>query len=342
VSGRRVLVARLDNAGDVLLTGPAVRAVAASGADVISLTSSAGRAAAELLPGVSRVITFDAPWVAYEPPATDRSVVEQFIDHIAGLHLDEAIICTSYHQSPLPLALILRLAGVPVLAATSVDYPGTLLDVRHRMIEGHEVEQSLSLTAALGYALPRGDDGRLRIRGPLAGAGPFTEPYVVVHPGASVPARGIDPHLAGAATELLAERGWRVAVTGSAAERDLTARVAGDLDNVVDLGGLHDLRGLAGVLAHAAAVVVGNTGPMHLAAAVGTPVVPVFAPVVPVHRWMPWRMPTIILGDQAVTCAGCRARRCPLPIQRCTSGITAAAIADAVTSLTSTRLAVAV
>ena len=44
---------------------------------------------------------------------------------------------------------------------------------------------------------------------------------------------------------------------------------------------------LAGVLERAACVVVGNTGPAHLAAAVGTPVVSLFAPVVPAERWAP-------------------------------------------------------
>ena len=58
-----VLVARLDNLGDVLLAGPAVRAVRASGADVTMLCGPNGRAAAELLPGVDDIIQFRAPWI---------------------------------------------------------------------------------------------------------------------------------------------------------------------------------------------------------------------------------------------------------------------------------------
>jgi ADP-heptose:LPS heptosyltransferase len=84
-----------------------------------------------------------------------------------------------------------------------------------------------------------------------------------------------------------------VAVTGSAAERELTAFVAGD--DGVDLGGATTFAGLARVLAAADAVVVGNTGPAHLAAAVGTPVVSVFAPTVPAVRWRPWRVPHELL-----------------------------------------------
>ena len=57
--------------------------------------------------------------------------------------------------------------GIPVVAAISEDYPGTLLDVRHRVPDDvHEVQRSLSLVAALGYRLPEDDEGQLRIRRP--------------------------------------------------------------------------------------------------------------------------------------------------------------------------------
>jgi ADP-heptose:LPS heptosyltransferase len=66
--------------------------------------------------------------------------------------------------------------------------------------------------------------------------------------------------------------------------------------------------------------VVGNTGPAHLAAAVGTPVVSLYAPTVPAVRWRPWGVPHVLLYD-AVPCAGCRARDCPIPSHPCLSGV---------------------
>src|SRR3712207_7032811 len=48
----------------------------------------------------------------------------------SALAVDEALVLTSFHQSALPVALLLRLAGVPTIAAYSDDYPGSLLDVR--------------------------------------------------------------------------------------------------------------------------------------------------------------------------------------------------------------------
>jgi ADP-heptose:LPS heptosyltransferase len=90
---------------------------------------------------------------------------------------------------------------------------------------------------------------------------------------------------------------------------------------VLDLGGATDLADLAEVLAAADAVVVGNTGPAHLAAAVGTPVVSLFAPTVPAVRWRPWRVPHELLFVD-VPCAGCRMRECPVPGHPCLGGVT--------------------
>jgi ADP-heptose:LPS heptosyltransferase len=85
---------------------------------------------------------------------------------------------------------------------------------------------------------------------------------------------------------------------------------------VTDLGGRTTLGELAEVLAAAEAVVVGNTGPAHLAAAVGTPVVSLFAPTVPEERWRPFGVPVELLAVP-VPCAGCRARVCPVAGHPC-------------------------
>jgi ADP-heptose:LPS heptosyltransferase len=105
-------------------------------------------------------------------------------------------------------------------------------------------------------------------------------------------------------------------VTGSPAERSLTAAVAAGVPGAIDLGGRTSLAALGRVLEAASAVVVGNTGPAHLAAAVGTPVASIFAATVEPERWRPWRVPQELLHAPP-PCAGCRARRCPLPEQVC-------------------------
>lgn len=339
----RVLAVRLDSDGDVLLTGPAVRALAATYDQVDLLVSSSGLQAAELLPGVTETLRFDAPWSGAEPP---RVSAEAVLDLVAGLvarRYQLAVIFTSFHQSPLPMALLARLAGVRRIVAVSEDYPGSLLDVRHKRPPGlHEVEAALDLAEQAGAVLPVEDDGLLAVLRPLPavppraeralGVGAWRQRSVVLHPGASVPARAPLPEDARAIAERLAQDGWEVLVTGTAAERDLTAYVAGD--HATDLGGQTSLAELAAVLEPAACAVVGNTGPAHLAAAVGTPVVSLFAPVVPDDRWAPYGVPRLLLGDQGAACRGTRARACPVAGHPCLASVTPEQVSDAVARLT--------
>jgi ADP-heptose:LPS heptosyltransferase len=345
-----VLAVRLDNDGDVLLTGPAIRALAAGANRLTVLGGPRGVQAARLLPGVDEIIVHRAEWIDPQPPRLDRAATLTLVERIAGLKVDEAFIFTSFHQSPLPTALLLRLAEVPRIAAISEDYPGSLLDVRHRGLaeELHEVERALSLVATLGYRLPAGDDGRLQIcRSADVGDLITGAPYVVVHPGSSAPARAWAPDHHAALVDALIEEGRQVVVTGAPSERSLTAAVAagagaspGSLPRpgAHDLGGATALAELAEILAAADAVVVGNTGPAHLAAAVGTPIVSLFAPTVPLERWRPWKVPVRILNHH-VPCAGCRARTCPIPGHPCLDGsapgegVSVAAVVRAVNDL---------
>jgi ADP-heptose:LPS heptosyltransferase len=331
----RTLIARLDNVGDVLLTGPGVRAVAQAGHEVTFLAGKAGTQAASLLPGVSQVITFDAPWVAFDAPPVDPEAITKAIADIETVGASDAIILTSFHQSPLPLALLLRMAGVPRIAATSVDYPGRLLDVRHPYLDdAHEVEQTLSLCEASGYPLAADDDRRLRIElpAPVAAGEPPACPYVVVHPGASVPARGLPLRTTSAVIRALVGAGRRVVVTGTRGELSIARQVAAGADPelVTVVAGSTDLVGVARLIAEADAVVCGNTGVAHLAAAVGTPVIEAFAPVVPAHRWYPWMVPHALLGRLSIECAGCRARECPIPGQPCLQSFTVEAVLEAI------------
>ncbi len=333
----RVLAVRLDSDGDVLLTGPAIRALAATHGRVDVLASAQGQQAARLLPGVTDVLRFDAPWSGYAPPAFDGPAVTALVDVLRRRDYDEVVVFTSFHQSPLPMALLARLAGAARVAATSEDYPGALLDVRHRRPDGlHEVEAALDLARAAGAELPPGDDGRPALRRPLP-LPPHelpAAPFVVVHPGASVPARAPRPDDARAYVAALADAGWDVVVTGGPGERRLAAHVAGGSPRAVDLAGRTSLAQLAAVLDAAACVVVGNTGPAHLAAAVGTPVVSLFAPVVPADRWAPYGVPTVLLGDQEAACRGTRARRCPVEGHPCLSSVPPSGVLDAVAHLT--------
>jgi len=328
------VVARLDSAGDVLIAGPAVRAVAARHDRVVLLVGPRGRAAAELLPGVDEVLEWQAPWVDFDAPELTAAHADGLVKQLRDLRPERGYILTSFHQSPLPLALLCRMAAVPWVGAICEDYPGTLLDLRHRVPAGvPEPQRALSLVRAAGCRLPVDDGGALRVRPPgsvpprlAARIGP--RPYVVFHPGAAVPARRPSTARAAAMVAALVAADYRVVVTGGADERELTAAVAGD--HAVDLGGQTDLAALAAVLAAARVVVAPNTGPAHLAAAVDTAVVSLFAPVVPASQWGPHTTRRTLLGDQHARCRASRARQCPVPGHPCLDGITDAELLAAV------------
>lgn len=342
-----ILAVRLDSDGDVLLTGPAIQALSRIGT-VDVLAAPSGAAAARLLPGVRTVIEFDAPWSGFRPPPVDTDQTLRLVEILRENAYDRAVIFTSFHQSPLPMALLARMAGIGHVVGTSVDYPGSLLDVRLQRPDppggGHEVEAALDIAVAAGAARPARP--RLAVRRPLPPLpdvlpGPVrTGGYVVLHPGASVPARGLRAGHAAGIAAALAGAGHAVVVTGGPAERDLvgqtvtTARQQCPEATLVDAAGATDLAGLAAVLEAARCTVVGNTGPAHLSAAVGTPVVSLFAPVVPAARWQPYGVPVRLLGDQHAPCRDSRARDCPVPGHPCLGSVDGHEVVTAVAALT--------
>lgn len=326
-----VLVACLDSSGEVLLSGPAVRAVAGSAQRVVMLTDPRGSAAARMLPGVDRVIEWRAPWTRDREPGEYWPELLGFCAALGEVRPDAALVFTSAHQSPLPLALLLRLTGVPWIGAISMDDPGNLLDLHHQVPEGMpEAERLLSLVEAAGYRLRASDSGRLAVRRPLPDTTDLTgsDGYVAVHVGGSAPARRLPVRLAVEATAKLAAEGIRVVVTGAAEDKAEAAAVAEA--GALDLAGRTSLPELADVVDRAAVLVVGNTAPAHLAAAVQTPVVSLFAPVVPASAWAPYGTRLRLLGDQNARCAGSRARACPVPGHPCLNSVTADEVVQAV------------
>ncbi|RKS10668.1 ADP-heptose:LPS heptosyltransferase [Nocardiopsis sp. Huas11] len=329
-----VLVARMDSMGDVLLAGPAVRAVAHGAERVVLLAGPRGADAAALLPGVDEVVTWCAPWIDPEPRPVDPDDVTRLVGVLERTGADRALVLTSFHQSPLPLALLLRMAGVPWVGAISTDYPGSLLDLRHRVADGvPEHERGLSAAAAAGFPPPPGDTGRLSVRRPLPDTRGLTGPggYVALHVGADAPSREIPEPLATDTVAALTALGHRVVVTGAAHEEARAKAVAAGTGTSV--AGRTCTAELADVLDRAAVLISGNTGPAHLAAAVGTPVVSLFSPVVPASAWAPQCVPVRVLGDQRAPCAGSRARVCPVPGHPCLSSVTTDDVLAAVDAL---------
>ena len=324
-----VLAVRLDSLGDALVTSPAFRALAARSGPVTVLCGPAALPAMPYLPGVARAMAWRCPWIDAAAPSVLDAAVDAVRDLATGI--DEAVIFTSFHQSALPTALVLRLAGVGRIGAYSDDFPGSLLDVRASDPgDVPEPERAVALARACGF--PGDGDARMRLTAEATTAElpmPLDDaPLVVVHPGASSSARRWSVDRMTALVTALTAAGYQAVVTGAAHEQVLCRAVAGSTG--VNTAGLLSFAQLATLLHRATCLVAGNTGPAHMAAAVGTPVVCLFSPVVPAARWAPYGVTTVVLGDQQSPCAGTRARECPVPGHPCLSDVPVADVMAAV------------
>ena len=118
-SARRVLCVRLDNMGDVLMSTPAMQALADAvpGREVTLLTSHGGAMLGPHLPMVRRVLAWDTPWarnaaaLSGEETARIGQAIVACARRLARQQFDAAVIFTVYSQSPLPAAMLCTLAG---------------------------------------------------------------------------------------------------------------------------------------------------------------------------------------------------------------------------------------
>lgn len=344
-AARNILAVRLDNLGDLMMTTPALSAIRDTHPDarLTVLTSPAAALLARHLPGVDEVIVFDAPWVKSGAEAgTDPEVEAQMIRRIADRCFDAAIIFTVCTQSALPAALFCRLAGIPLRLAHSRENPYALLTdwVPDTEVIGdgmrHEVERQLALVASVGFVSrnPRlrfryapEDARRLRERMAEVGLDP-KHPYFVVHPGATAPSRRYPAAQFGRAADMIARDSGCVPVyTGTAAEQALVQEARDHMSlPSVSLAGQLDLGQLGALLCGAQVLVANNTGTVHIAAALETPVVDLYALTNPQHT--PWHVPSRVLNHD-VPCRNCLKSQCPAGHHDCLRKVAPQTVAEA-------------
>ena len=341
---RRLLCVRTDGIGDVVMTAPAIRALRAAGPGrtVTVLGSPQGTEAAALLPDVDDVIVCRAPWTG----VTD---VGDRTDDLAAIHelragrFDAAVIFTVHTQSALPAATWCRLAGIPRRLAHSRENPYGLLtdwvpEPEPREPTRHEVVRQLELVAHVGAPpagqvrfVPEVDDLDRAISSlGAAGLDPARR-WLAIHPGASAPSRRYPAERFAAAADALVDRGWQVLVTRGPADADVVDLVLLGMRRapaVLPPGST--VRDLATVLSLADVVVTNNTGPAHLAALAGTPVVDLYALTNLQHA--PWGVPHRLLFHD-VPCRGCLRSVCPEGHHLCLRGVEPDAVVRAVREL---------
>lgn len=329
-AAKRILCVRLDALGDVLMTTPAIRALKESQPlrSVTLLTSAAAAAAARLVPEIDEILIYEAPWMKASSALSSSAPDLEMIKTLRAARFDAAIIFTVYSQNPLPAALLCYLADIPLRIAHCRENPYRLLTDWVREIEPdtgwrHEVQRQLDLVAVIGA---RTENQRLSLNIPeqsqatvdalLAQLLEDGQPWLVIHPGATAASRRYPPEgFAAVARRAVQDLRFAVVFTGQAAELELTEsiRISAGVRSHSLVGQL-DFAGFAALLARTRLLISNNTGAVHVAAALGTPVVDLYALTNPQHT--PWRVPHRVLF-QDVPCKYCYKSICPQGHHNC-------------------------
>ncbi|KIF81351.1 lipopolysaccharide heptosyltransferase II [Noviherbaspirillum autotrophicum] len=342
---RNILCIRLDYLGDVLMTTPALRALKESlpGRRLTLLTSRSGAEAARFIPEVDAAIEYDAPWLKssnQRDARADMAMIRLLRRH----RFDAAVIFTVYSQNPLPSALLCHLARIPLRLAHCHENPYQLLthwvrDPEPQERVRHEVQRQLDLVATIGA---RTADERLSFRVAAADAEWAASclrsldiapgmPWVVLHPGATAASRRYPAqHWKAVARDLSARLACPLVLTGSAQEAALAQEIGAGIARAYSLAGQLSLGQLGALIAAAPLVISNNTGPAHIAAAVGTPVVDLYALTNPQHT--PWQVPSRVLFED-VPCRFCYKSVCPQGHHRCLEGVSPARVVGAALEL---------
>lgn len=297
---KKILCIRPDNMGDVMMSGPAFRALKDSfGCHLTLLTSSMGAPIVRFMKEIDEVIVSDLPWVKAEQAASAADCME-LIDRLKTVGFDAAVIFTVYSQNPLPSAMLAFLADIPLRLAYCRENPyGLLTDwipdkEPYRGIR-HQVERDLDLVISIGAKV---QDNRLSLELPVksgfsGGAEHVvTDGYLMIHPSVSEEKR---KYPARRWADLLSELRKRTSlpffITGGRSESAFAEEIitAAGIANCHNLVGKTTIDDFVQLINGASLLVSVNTSAVHIAAALQTPVVVLYALTNPQHT--PWQVP---------------------------------------------------
>ncbi|NJN86642.1 MAG: glycosyltransferase family 9 protein [Leptolyngbyaceae cyanobacterium SL_7_1] len=311
----RLLVMRLDNIGDVIMTSPALRTLrqAFPRAQITLMTSPGGALTAPLLPWVDEVLPWRVLWQDLGRLDFDPAREWQLVETLRSRQFDAAIIFTSFSQSPYPAAFISALADIPLRLGESKETDEGILThaIPPTPDTIHQVDRNLRLLEAIGVEV---SDRRLALQIPPTVLP--AEPYLLLNPWTTCQSRNYDPIRFATAARLLSEKtGYPVVVTGVEKDRERSQPLLEILgDRAIDLMGKTNLSELAGLIASAQLVLTNNTSTMHIVDATQTPSVILFAGTELECQWQPRHSPSRLLRCPTV-CSPCYAFTCPYELQ---------------------------
>jgi heptosyltransferase I len=297
VDPKRILLLRLERIGDLVMALPAVRDVRtlAPNAGIDLVVGSWNEHLARAIPHVDRVETLDARWLARGRSGLGVIGLIKAARSWRDRRYDLAINFEPDIRSNLALSA----AGAARSAGWTSGGGGPLLDVALDYdVSAHTSANAQQLVAAaFGRQAPESARPLLTIPDAAASAaalrlralGASRGPLVGIHASGGRAIKQWDPaRFAAVAAKLADERGAQIVLTGGPDDAPLVEQVKRLLSSrtVVDVSTEADLPTLAALLARLDLFITGDTGPMHLAAAVSTPVVAVFGPSKP-ERYAP-------------------------------------------------------
>jgi lipopolysaccharide heptosyltransferase II len=317
LSLNRILVIRTDRIGDVILSLPTVTALRRRfpRAIISMLVHPQIRPLLLEFPDATRILTDDGAGHGFPG----------FVRLIRDLrkHRFQTALCL---HPTLRLAAALWFARIPLRVGSGYRFYSFFFNrpvFEHRKESTkHEAEYNLSLAAELGadirdipLHLPVDPDAEKRIRQRLREMGISGDrPVVVLHPGSRGSAMDWPAERFSQLADRLAETyRARIIMTGSQEEKNWVRRLAGYAGTpVYSLAGELDLKELAALLRQASLVVANSTGPLHIAVAVGTPVIGLYPPfrTTGPGRWGPYRRERSTLTPADFDCGRCKPSRC--------------------------------
>lgn len=294
---RRILFIRTDRLGETLLAVPAAMALRAASpqAHLTLLVQPALQPLLAGAPGIDEVLAYDDT----APPQWWRRAL-RLGRALRPRRFDLVVVSNPKKE----LHLAVWLAGIPVRVGYGRKWGGLLtrrVVDRKALGERHEVEYNLDLVQVLvggalptpnpQWRLPRFEPEQREVLQLLERHGiRQPDPFLAVHPWTSNPVKRWPAARYRELVRVMAQR-LPVVLIGGPEERELLSQVVpADHPRVIDLVGQVSLRQLAALLRCAALLVSNDSGPVHLAAAVGTPTVVLFggsSPAAGPRRWGP-------------------------------------------------------
>jgi len=249
-------------------------------------------------------------------PVRDRHGVVRAARELRARAPDRGVLLTPSFSA----ALICRLAGVAERRGTATDGRGWLLTDRVQrgpLLAGHRVKEYLTLVDP-GWTAPapaprlRPTEAARHAWASIARGLPSSDgaPTLGLVPGSAAPSRRWPAERFAELAARRAGAGERVLVFGGRDDAAAARTVAAATGGAHDLSGRTSLEALAGGLAACDAVVANDTGPMHLAAALGTPLVALFGAGDP-RQTGPLSPRSTVVVRGTLPCVPCLRNRCP-------------------------------